>query len=276
MLRQKRIALINDLTGFGRCAISAMAPIISAMKVQTVPIPTAILSAHMQFPHYYFDDYTEHMTDYIQTYKELNLEFDGIVSGFLGSQKQVDIVIDFIKTFKKKETFVLVDPVMGDHGKLYATYTPQMCQKMRELVSYADMMTPNLTELVTLLHEDYPSALPSVQWLHEKCEWLARQGPQHIVVTGIPFDEKHILNFVYSHGQEDRLIVVERIGKDRCGTGDVITAVIAGSYLNGHSFYESVQKATDFASLCIDHCEKTAVPYHYGLCFEEFLDQLSQ
>ena len=107
--RQKRIALINDITGFGRCSIAAMAPIVSAMKIQAVPIPTAILSTHTQFPIYYFDDYTSRMKDYIQTYKDLDLEFDAIATGFLGSKEQVNIVIDFIQRFKKENSFVLND-----------------------------------------------------------------------------------------------------------------------------------------------------------------------
>ena len=144
-MRQKRIALINDITGFGRCSISVMAPIVSAMKIQAVPIPTAILSTHTQFPVFYFDDYTPRMNDYIQTYKDLDLEFDAIATGFLGSLEQVDIVIDFIQHFKKEKTFVLVDPVMGDHGKLYKTYTPSMCQKMKELVKFGVMTSANLT-----------------------------------------------------------------------------------------------------------------------------------
>ncbi len=273
---QKRIALINDMTGFGRCAIAAMAPIISAMKIQTVPIPTAILSTHTQFPIYYFDDYTSRMPDYIQTYKDLHLHFDAIATGFLGSKEQVDIVIDFIRTFKKEKTFVLVDPVMGDHGKLYTTYTPEMCEKMKELVQYADVMTPNLTELVTLVDEPYPSQLPTFEKLSEMCEKLAKQGPQHIVVTGIPFNDKQILNFIYNTGEDYQIVMVDRIGKDRCGTGDVIAGVIAGSYLNGLSFYESVKKATKFASQCISYCEEQHVPHHYGLCFEEFLYQLGE
>ena len=166
MERQKRIALINDITGFGRCAIAVMAPIISAMKIQAITIPTAILSAHTQFPVFYFDDYTSKMSDYIQTYKDLNIEFDAIATGFLGSKEQVDIVIDFIKRFKNASSFVLVDPVMGDHGKLYSTYTPEMCAKMKELVQYADLMTPNLTELVTLVDQPYPEKLPSFDELN--------------------------------------------------------------------------------------------------------------
>lgn len=273
---QKKIALINDMTGFGRCAIAAMAPIVSAMKIQAVPIPTAILSTHTQFPVFYFDDYTSRMKDYIQTYKDLHLDFDAIATGFLGSEKQVDIVIDFIQTFKKDNSFILVDPVMGDHGQLYKTYTPEMCEKMKELVKYADLMTPNLTELVTLVDRPYPVSLPSFDELKEMCEQLSKQGPSHIVVTGIPFNDKQILNFIYNRHEDYQIVMVDRIGKDRCGTGDVIAAVIAGSYLNGLSFYESVKKATKFASKCIRYCEETHVPHHYGLCFEEYLYELGE
>ena len=126
---QKKIALINDMTGFGRCAIAAMAPIVSAMKIQAVPIPTAIYRHIHNFQFFILMDYTSRMKDYIQTYKDLHLEFDAIATGFLGSEKQVDIVIDFIQTFKKDNSFILVDPVMGDYGQLYKTYTPEMCEK---------------------------------------------------------------------------------------------------------------------------------------------------
>lgn len=127
-MRQKKIALINDITGFGRCSVAVMAPIISAMKIQAVAVPTAILSTHTQFPEYYFDDYTPRMRDYIQTYKNLNMEFDGIATGFLESEEQVDIVIDFIQSFGTNDSMFLVDPVMGDYGKLYKT----QCQSLKE------------------------------------------------------------------------------------------------------------------------------------------------
>ena len=109
MEKQKKIALINDLTGFGRCSTEMMAPIVSAMKIQAVAVPTAILSAHTQFPTYYFDDYTDRMKDYIQTYKDLKLDFDAISTGFLGSEQQVDIVLDFIRHFKTDRNFVIVE-----------------------------------------------------------------------------------------------------------------------------------------------------------------------
>lgn len=277
---QKKIALINDVTGFGRCSIAVMAPIVSAMKIQAVTVPTAILSAHTQFPEYYFDDYTPKMRDYIQTYKDLNLEFDAIATGFLGSMEQVEIVIDFIRHFKKETNFVLVDPVMGDYGTLYKTYTPDMCEKMKELVQYADILTPNLTELCTLLGRPYPGRKVGLDELHEMCAELAKRGPKHIIVTGINFNQTQIANYIYNSeqsgadGKDFQLVLVDRIGGDRSGTGDVISSIISGMYLNGHSVYESVKKAADFVSKCIRYCEKNQVPNHYGLCFEMFMNEL--
>lgn len=273
---QKKIALINDVTGFGRCSIAVMAPIVSAMKIQAVTVPTAVLSAHTQFPEYYFDDYTSKMRDYIQTYKDLNLSFDAIASGFLGSEEQVDIVIDFFKTFKKNGTFTLVDPVMGDYGRLYETYTPSLCEKMKALVHYADILTPNLTELCTLTDVKYRTEGFSDVELADMCRKLAEQGPEHIVVTGIPYNSKQIMNFVYSKGEEPRIVMVDRIGGDRSGTGDVISSIIAGMYMNGHDFYESVKKAADFVSKCLRYCEDNNVPTHWGLCFEMYLRDLME
>lgn len=272
---QKKIALINDITGFGRCSIAVMAPVVSAMKIQAVAVPTAILSTHTQFPEYYFDDYTPRMRDYIDTYKKLDMSFDAIATGFLGSEEQVDIVVDFIKTFKKEGVFTLVDPVMGDYGRLYKTYTPALCNKMKDLIRHADILTPNLTELCSLMDVDYRDGDFSPAELEAMCQQLSFQGPKHIVVTGIHHG-KQIMNFVFSRGETPKTIMVDRIGGDRSGTGDVISAVIAGMYLNGHSFYDSVKRATEFASKCITYCEKNNVPTHWGLSVEMYLRDLTE
>ena len=274
---QKKIALINDITGFGRCSVAVMAPIISAMKIQAVAVPTAILSAHTQFPTYYFDDYTPRMRDYIRTYKDLNLEFDAIATGFLGSEEQVDIVDDFIRTFRSKSEFVLVDPVMGDYGQLYKTYTPAMCRKMKALVQHADIVTPNLTELCTLLDVPYPTGKITLSELEKMCSDLSQLGPKHIVVTGISlFSQGQLLNFIYNQNEGYRLVMVDKIGVDRSGTGDVISAIVAGMFLNGHTFYESVKKAADFVTKCIFYCERENVPDQWGLPFEMYLGDLME
>lgn len=253
-----------------------MAPIVSAMKIQAVTVPTAILSTHTQFPIFYFDDYTPKMRDYIQTYKDLELQFDAISTGFLGSEEQVDIVIDFIKYFKNEKNFVIVDPVMGDYGKLYPTYTASMCSKMKELVKYADIITPNLTELCTLLDLPYPEHTVTVNELRQMCMTLAGQGPEHIVVTGIHFNKTQIANFIYNKDEDFQMVMVDRIGGDRSGTGDVIAAIIAGMYLNGYSVYESVKKAASYVSKCISYCVENNIPENWGLCFEMYMKDLTE
>ena len=120
---QKKVAMINDLSGYGRCSLTVAIPILSAMKVQCCPVPTSILSNHTGFPVYFFDDYTKKLPEYLEKWGELGLTFDGIVSGFLGSQEQIQIVKEMIGRFRGPGTKVVIDPIMGDNGKPYATYT---------------------------------------------------------------------------------------------------------------------------------------------------------
>ena len=135
---QKKIAVINDFSGFGRCSIAVALPILSVMKVQCCPLPTSIFSNHTGFPSYFFEDYTSRMVPYMQEWKKLDLHFNGICSGFLGSKEQIEIVKKFFKEFKTEETQIIVDPVMGDYGKPYPTYTEEMCGEMKKLVEFAD------------------------------------------------------------------------------------------------------------------------------------------
>ncbi|MFQ6791617.1 MAG: pyridoxamine kinase [Thomasclavelia sp.] len=269
----KRIGLINDVTGFSRCSVAVQLPLISVLGIECVFVPTAILSVNTYHPEYYFDDYTDRMSDYISTYKKMNVSFDGIVTGFLGSDKQIDIVIDFIESFKQDKTFVLIDPVMGDHGKLYPTYTPKMQSKMRELIPYATIMTPNLTELCALLEVEYFGDKIDFDKIEQMCKELVKQGPEKVVVTGINVNDE-IVNFAYDKDLGSKLIKVKRIGEDRSGTGDLISGIIAGSYANGLDFFACVQKAADFACKCIEYSQKIGAHNHLGLCFEPFLKEL--
>ena len=148
--------------------------------------------------------------------------------------------------------------------------------KMKELVHYADIITPNLTELCTLLDAPYPENGASIEELKEMCGKLAERGPKHIVVTGIHFNQTQIANFIYNKGEDFQIVMVDRIGGDRSGTGDVIAAIIAGMYLNGRSLYESVKKAADYVSKCIRYCEENEVPSYWGLCFEMFMKDLTE
>lgn len=270
---QKKIALINDVTGFGRCSIAVALPIISALKVQCAFVPTAILSNHTGFNDFFFDDYTPQMSEYINTWKKLKLNFDGIYTGFLGSSKQIDIVMDFIKSFKSDSNIIIVDPVMGDDGLIYHTYNNELCYKMKQLVKLADVVTPNLTELCNLLDVPYPSETPSLEALFSLCKKLSQMGPSKIVVTGLNRDN-YIENFIFERGLEFKIVKVKKIGIDRPGTGDVFSSIVSASLVKNEDFAASVKKAANFISKTLSYTTKINSPKNEGVCFEEFLTEL--
>ena len=273
MKRQKRIAVINDVTGFGRCAAAVAQPIISAHKIQCCVLPTAILSAHTGFSNFFLHDFTPYMETYMKHWKEQSIEFDGISTGFLGSKEQIALVIHFFELFKKENSIVIVDPVMGDYGKLYSSYTDDMCEEMKKLLPYADILTPNLTEACRLLDMDYHNTQTNDAQLENIAKALSEKGPQKVVITGIQKNQT-IINFLYEKGQGQKKIIVDKIGEDRSGTGDIFSSILSANIINGVDFYTSVKKAADFINKTIAFTVELDIPVFDGLCFEEFLTEL--
>ncbi|MCI9487943.1 MAG: pyridoxamine kinase [Lachnospiraceae bacterium] len=270
---QKKIAVINDISGFGRCSITVAMPVISAMRIQCCLVPTSIFSNHTGYPDYFFDDYTAKMPEYIDKWKKLGLEFEGIYSGFLGSVEQIDIVRAFVRDFKTERTLVIVDPVMGDHGKAYATYTEEMCREMKRLAECADILTPNLTEACMLTDTPYSDKHWTLRELTAMAEAIRRAGPEKIVITGIRQGE-FVANLVYEAGEEPRILRSHRVGSERAGTGDVFSSIIAADAVNQVPFARSVKKAGDFVKKCILRSEELHIPRPDGVCFEEYLTTL--
>lgn len=270
---QKKIALINDMSGFGRCSIAVELPIISVMKIQCCPLPTSIFSNHTGFSSFFFDDYTERMESYYEEWKKLDLKFEGICSGFLGSKEQIKIVSKFISKFRTKETIVVIDPVMGDYGKLYSTYSRETSLEMKKLVPLANIITPNITEACILADVEYHDKWNERE-LISLAEKLSFKGPEKVVITGI-VEGDYISNLCFEKGKEPRLIKVKKIGKQRSGTGDIFCAIIAADAVNGVSLEESVKKASDFIQRCILRSIEMEIPLTDGVCFEEFLSTLS-
>lgn len=269
---QKKIAVINDFSGFGRCSIAVALPIISTLKIQCCPLPTSIFSNNTGFDSFFFDDYTDKMPLYINEWKKLGLQFDGITSGFLGSKKQIEIVTQFFKDFKTKENIIIVDPVMGDYGKIYATYTKEMCEEMKKLVQYADIITPNITELCILTDTPYQEKW-KISELEKMTEELAEKGPEKIVVTGI-VQKEFIANFCYEKGKSPKILRCHRVGTQRSGTGDVFSSIIAADAVNQVPFDKSVKKASNFIKKCILKSIEMDIPVTDGVCFEELLQTL--
>ncbi len=272
---QKKIAVINDISGFGRCSVAVSLPIISYLGVQCCPIPTSIFSNHTGFPQYFFDDYTDRMEEYINNWKKLGLQFEGIATGFLGSARQIRIVKKFIKEFSKQDTLVIVDPVMGDYGKLYSTYTEELCEEMKELVKMADITTPNLTEACNLTGTPYKHVDWRKKELFAMAEKVAALGPSKVVITGI-LQGEFIANYIYEKGAEPKIIRTHKVGTERSGTGDVFASIIAADAVKGVPFGRSVRKASGFVKKCILKSIELEIPKTDGVCFEEILYQLKR
>ena len=274
MARQKRIALINDITGFGRCSVTVQLPIISAMHVQACPLPTAILSVHTGFPNHYLDDYTDRMRPYMENWVANKLDFDAILTGFLGSEAQIDLVLECVRMFKTEDTQVIVDPVMGDNGKLYASYTPALCAKMCQLLPHADVVTPNLTEACQLIDLPYPDdGLISEAELDRMAAEIAAMGPRDVIITGLHAG-KNVRTYLYADGV-GCAFDNPKIGRDRSGSGDVFSAIVAAALVRGISLEEGARSAAEFIGHCLAYAEELDLPWNYGLPFEEFMGELT-
>lgn len=273
MKRQKRVAVINDVTGFGRCSAAVAQPIISAMKIQCCVMPTAILSVHTGFPNYFLQDYTPYLRTYMNSWEETGIEFDGITTGFIGSKEQIGLVVEFFKRFKKENTLAVVDPVMGDYGKLYSSYTDNMCQEMKKLLPYADVLTPNLTEACRILDLDYHKVDLSEEGLVAICEALSDMGPSRIVITGLQQGDL-IFNYIFEKNKTSELLSTRKIGGDRSGTGDVFSSIVTGALIQGQDFKTAVKRAVTFLDKAIAYTAQMELPWNYGICFEEYLEEI--
>ncbi len=272
--RQKKIAVVNDFCGFGRCSLTVSLPVISALKVQCCPVPTSVFSNHTAYDSFFYTDYTGSMEAYIEEWKKLGLTFDGILTGFLGSPEQTKIVKEFLEYFKRKGTITVVDPVMGDEGSLYATYSPELAKQMKSLLPYADILTPNLTEACILTGTAYRADMGPEE-LTELCDRLSAMGPEKIVISGLEREDR-LINFVYEKGRKAAEVSGPKIGPCRAGTGDVFSSVIVADAVNGVAFSDSVRHAAVFIAKVLRRTVELDIPTTDGICFEEFLTEINE
>ena len=238
----KKIAVINDLSGFGRCSLTAAISVIAAMGVQPCPLPTAVLSAQTGYPSYYCDDYTEKMEYFRSEWKKMGQTFDGIYTGFVASEQQIDQIFHFVETFDTPDTFLLVDPVMGDDGHTYAMFTPELLRKMKKLAMTADIITPNLTELTLLTDASYHElvAISDAESMMKEIVKLAQSlcegGPSKVIVTGIRFsdnDGTRKMGNLYVTKEMQTLVSFPYIGGSYSGTGDLFASCLSAGIAKG-------------------------------------------
>lgn len=212
------------------------------------------------------------MPCYADEWEKLGLHFQGIATGYLGSIHQIDFVEDFLRRFDRPETVVLVDPVMGDYGALYPTYSQELAQNVGRLLPYADILTPNLTEACILTGTDYRSD-PSEDELLAMCQQLSQLGPQKVVISGLDYGD-HLGNFIFEAEKPPHLLCVPKVGACRSGTGDVFASILIADAVNSGAFTASVEKAARFISHTLERTTEMGIPPTDGICFEEILGEL--
>lgn len=278
MNRAPKIAVIQDISGFGRCSMTVALPVMSAMGGQCCPLPTAYLSAHTAFPasdNAAFLDLTEQMQRTSRHWRELSVTFDAVYSGFLGSLAQIDLIAQFTADFRQSHTLVLTDPVMGDHGKPYRTYTPSMCRRMGELASRADVITPNLTEAALLLGEDYADAPRSEAGMREWLRRLSLNGKRSVVITGVSLASEQLGAgcFDRESGRTHFAMARQEPGQFP-GTGDLFASVVLGDLLRGQTLPHGVELAVAFVQQCVHRTLALGTPTLEGVQFEQLLGEL--
>ena len=258
----KKVAAINDLSGFGRASLCSIIPTLSSMGVQVCPVPTAIMSTHSgDFENYTFCDMTEEIPAYIAHWEELGLTFDCIYSGFLGSPRQAELVKEICQKFKTDDTLVVIDPVMGDNGELYSSISEEMIPAMRKLIKEADIIVPNYTEAAMLLGREEKEDITKEEmrgWLRS----LSDLGPDTVLITSAPDTERpDMVGIVaYERHTGNYWKVTSRCLDDYYpGTGDVFASVLIGSLLRG----ESLPGAIDWAAQFVSQCIKASSGYDY-------------
>ena len=275
-----KMAIINDLTGFGHCSLAVAIPIISVMGVQACPVPTGIFSNHMAFPEWHYTDFTREMSSYLSVWERLSLSFDGISCGFLGNEALIPTLSGFFR--QQKETYgtcILLDPVMGDHGRAYSSVTPSYQKALTGLCSLADILTPNLTEACFLTGTAYPEELltknnlqPLLSLLSDMAANLHAMGIGKVVITGIKIGN-FFGNYVSASGSGE-LLFSPAGGPSRPGTGDIFAAILSADAVKGIPFTDSVKKAAEFVRICTEGSAALNIPIVEGVCLEQYLSLL--
>ncbi|WEV47365.1 pyridoxamine kinase [Bifidobacterium sp. ESL0690] len=271
-----RVAAVHDMCGYGKCSLTAAIPILSACGCDVCPVPTALFSAHTKFPVYTFHDTTDMLSGYLDAWQKVNVQLDGIYSGFLGSAEQVDIIKRMYREYPK--ALRLVDPVMGDGGQMYPTYSKEMCDAVKTLVDGADVLMPNLTEASILTGRDYPGQNLSDD---EATDWvgaLLDMGAKNVVLKGIDRGDGKLRNFVgsASAGASARVeLAHDKLPYMIHGTGDAFASALCGAVMAGKTLGESAQVAGEFVRHAMESTRNQPDFEQRGVSFELNLGELT-
>lgn len=266
---QKRLIAINDISGFGKCSLTVALPVISAAGIETVCMPTAVLSTHTGgFNGYTYRDLTTDMPLIAEHWKSIGLETDAIYSGFLGSIFQIDIVKDFADNFKTDNNIFIVDPCMADHGKMYASFSEDFCSAMCGLCAKADIILPNITEACFITGEKFTEGVQSREFIENLLNKLLDNGAKNVVLTGVSFEESKLGAACMGQDRKSAYYFENKLDGTYHGTGDVFASAFCGALLNGFSLYDSMCISVRYVCDSIKRTLKNDKPTFYGVDFE--------
>jgi pyridoxine kinase len=270
----KKIACINDFTGFGRCSLSVALPVISVCGVQCCPFPTAVFSNHTGFESFFEHDLTDVFMPFADEWEKLALRFDGIYTGYLASGRQISLVESFFDRFTDTDTIVIIDPVMGDGGRLYKNFDETTVSGMKRLAERADILTPNLTEACLLAGTEI-NLSPDEEFLKKLAKVIPGKASRKLVITGIECGSI-LRNYVLTPTNGGVFIDVQKTAPTRSGTGDVFASIIAAAAVRDMDFEKSVRLASDFIKQAAEAAYKQNIPETDGAVFEPFLYKLGE
>ena len=275
-MKTKRVLAVHDLCSFGRCSLTAAIPVISAMGMQVCPLPTAFFSNNLTYGEFTFHDFTDKMTGFMDRWEQLGFRYDAVYSGFLASVEQIEVVRDAARRFAShEESLVVVDPAMGDDGKLYPVFGPEYVDAMCTLVKEATLITPNFTEACFLLGESCGTAVPSSEALRAMTEKLAALGAKQVVITSVPAGENEIKVVSFdSVAGEYAERTTPRIPFTTCGTGDLFTSVVTGALLRGETLAAASALAMRFVSRVMEFTLASGSDPREGVIVEPCLKEL--
>ncbi|CVH78547.1 pyridoxine kinase [Rubneribacter badeniensis] len=274
-----RVAAVHDLCGYGKCSLGVAIPVLSAAGCDVCPVPTGLFSSHTAFPGWYMHDTTDMLADYLAAWGKIGVEIDAVYSGFLGAPEQVDRIRDLYAMYP--DALRVVDPVMADHGAVYPTYTPELCNAMAELACGADILTPNLTEAAIILGEPIGENWAGTDISDEEArrlvDALVAKGAKHVVLKGIQREgETSIRNFVGGEGMDTVEVHNEYVPYLLHGTGDLYASCLMAAVMAGHSLEEAVRFAGDFVHDAMIVSAQQPAFQARGVSFEPLLGKVCE
>lgn len=282
----KKVAVINDISGFGRCSMAVQLPILSTMQVMACPMPTGVFSCQSAFDSYHYTDLTEQMLITLDDWLKTDVKMDAIIAGFMMSANQLQVVQKCIKSLKKENSIILIDPILGDDGIQFSFFNTEYLNKMQELIKEATIITPNITELCLLCNYDYNKLTnqehkPTKEYINE-IQKIARplfnENLEQIIVTGVKQINNNknteVHNVLITKNGSTYSTASEFLMGSFSGTGDILASMICGYLLRGTKIETAINRTSDFLNKVVNASINSDIDRKFGADFESVLNQI--